>query len=49
MVEIPTEKIRQKEISFITNNFDFVKCKKIGKIVKCVLQITQWGCKMYKM
>ena len=33
MVEIPTEKIRQKEISFIASNFDFVKCKKIGKSV----------------
>lgn len=33
MIEIPTEKIRHKEISFIRSNFDFVKYKEIGKSV----------------
>ena len=33
MIEIPTDETRRKEISFVTSNFDFVKCKKIGKSV----------------
>ena len=33
MIELPTEKVRQKEISSILENFNFVSCKKIGKSV----------------